>query len=231
VSERFIGWPGWRHVAYTMLLSALLDLLFFLVYGGADFITGRQLTHLHLFLPLELRIPLIPSMILVYDSLYIVLLIAPFVVRMRDGVNELALAIASSIVIAGVCFLLVPAELGFAPPAVTGPLKGLFEASDRLNLDYNLVPSLHVALALISLRFYTIGKSRFVQVALAMWGLALVLSTILTHQHHVLDALTGAALAWCVVHLLEEAKTCGMKWTLPFLSIRRPGISSVNRNP
>jgi hypothetical protein len=30
---------------------------------------------------------------------------------------------------------------------------------------------------------------------LAVWGVALVLSTLLTHQHHVLDAVSGAGLA------------------------------------
>ncbi|HSP17660.1 MAG TPA: phosphatase PAP2 family protein [Thermoanaerobaculia bacterium] len=204
MNERFLAWPGWRHVAYTALLSALIDVLFVAVYFGADFVTGRRVSHLHLFLPQELAIPLWPSMIVVYDSLYLVLLIAPFVIRTRQRVNELALGISTAIVVAGAVFLLVPAELGFAPSVVSGPLKQLFEASDRLNLDYNLVPSLHVALAVICLGHYQAGKSRLVRIALAMWGCALVLSTLLTHQHHVLDAVTGAALAWGVLRLTDS---------------------------
>jgi membrane-associated phospholipid phosphatase len=202
--ERFLGWPGWRHVAYTFVLSALIDLLFFAVYFGADYVTGMRAWHVRLYLAQELAIPLWPWMVIVYDSLYVVLLIVPFVVRTRDAVRDMAFAMTAAIVAAGAMFLLIPAQLGFPPPAVAGPFRAMFEASDRLNLDYNLVPSLHVAFTVICIHFYRRNKSRTVQIALAIWGAALVASTLLTHQHHVLDAIAGAALAWGVIRLRDS---------------------------
>ena len=77
-------------------------------------------------------------------------------------------------------------------------------ASDRLNLDYNLVPSLHVALAAVCLQAFWEGRSMPVRVALVLWGLALALSTIFTHQHHVLDVVAGAVLARVMFLLLHR---------------------------
>jgi membrane-associated phospholipid phosphatase len=193
--EPFVAWPGWRHLSYAAILTAVVDVLFAAVYFGADYVTGLRAHHLHLFLRQELAIPLWPSMILVYDSLYLLFILAPFVLRTREHLNRLALTAAATITASGILFLIFPAELGFRPPIVTGPFKTIFEVSDKLNLDYNLVPSLHVGLAMICLQAFWPKRSLVARTWLAVWGVALVLSTLLTHQHHVLDAVSGAGLA------------------------------------
>jgi hypothetical protein len=194
-AEPFVAWPGWKHLGYAALLTAGVDILFAAVYFGADYITGLRAHHLHLFLPQELAIPLWPSMILVYDSLYLLFILAPFVLRTREALNRLAIAAAATITASGILFLIFPAELGFKTPIVTGPFKTIFEISDRVNLDYNLVPSLHVGLAMICLQAFWPKAPRVARLCLAVWGAALILSTLLTHQHHVLDAVAGAGLA------------------------------------
>jgi membrane-associated phospholipid phosphatase len=196
----------WPHLRYAALLTVLVNVLFVVVYGGADYLTGLRAHHLHLFIPAELSIPLWPWTILVYDSLYLLFVIAPFVLTTRESFRALALTAAGTIVVAGVLFLLLPAELGFAAPVVTGPFKTIFTVSDRLNLDYNLVPSLHVALAMICLQAFWAGRSTLVRVALATWGLVLALSTLFTHQHHLLDVVTGAGLARAMFLLLYEKR-------------------------
>ena len=193
--EPFVAWPGWKHLAYAAFLTAAVDILFAVVYFGADYVTGLRAHHLHLFLRQELGIPLWPSMILIYDSLYLLFLLAPFVLRTREDLNRLALSSAGTIAVAGVLFLLFPAQLGFAPQAVSGPFQRIFEISDKLNLDYNLVPSLHVGLAMVCLQAFWSRRSVVARAALAVWGGALVLSTLLTHQHHIIDAVTGGGLA------------------------------------
>lgn len=189
-------WPGWRHVGYAALLSALVNVLFAIVYFGADYVTGRRAHHVNLFFREELAIPLWPWTIVVYDSLYLLFLLVPFLLTTRERLRHLALAAAGTIAVSGALFLLIPAQLGFAHPVVTGTFRTLFEASDRLNLDYNLVPSLHVGLAVICGLAFWPELSMIARVALAAWCVALILSTLFTHQHHVIDAAAGVAVAW-----------------------------------
>jgi membrane-associated phospholipid phosphatase len=185
----------WRHLRYAALLTVLVNVLFVVVYGGADYLTGLRSHHLQLFVPQELSIPLWPWTIVIYDSLYLLFVLAPFLLTTKESFRRLALTAAGTIVAAGVCFLLLPARLGFPAPVVTGPFKSIFAISDRVNLDYNLVPSLHVALAMICLQAFWIGRSPRIRVVLAIWGAALALSTLFTHQHHLLDVIAGAGLA------------------------------------
>jgi hypothetical protein len=213
--EPFIAWPGWKHVAYAALLTAAVDILFVIVYFGADYVTGLRAHHLHLFLRQELAIPLWPSMIVIYDSLYFLFLLAPFVLRTRSDLNRLALSSAGTIAAAGVLFLLFPAELGFAPQVVTGPFKRIFEISDKINLDYNLVPSLHVGLAMVCLLAFWVRRSFVARLSLALWGAALVLSTLLTHQHHVIDAVTGGALALVIFNFSSRRNLNAERTRIP----------------
>ncbi len=195
---RFVAWPGWRHLAYAAGLMAVVSFLFVVVYFGADSLTARRSTHRHLYVQSELAIPLWPAAIVIYDSLYLLFLFAPFVLRTRESFRRLAVSAAAVILIAGCLFLLFPAELGFAPAVVNGPFKTIFDASDKLNLDYNLVPSLHVALAVVCLQAFWPSASLPVRIGLAAWGTALALSTLFAHQHHALDVAAGAALAFVV---------------------------------
>jgi membrane-associated phospholipid phosphatase len=201
----FLAWPGWRHLAEAAALTLIVNVLFAVVYFGANFAIAHRLRHWHLFLRSELAIPLWPAAIVVYDSLYLLFLLAPFVLRTPSSFRRLARSAAVVIVVAGVCFLLLPAELGFAAPVVRGPFQAIFEVSDRVNLDYNLVPSLHVALAVVCLQAFWPTASRPIRVALVAWGAGLALSTLLTHQHHVLDVLTGAVLAAITTQLFGRA--------------------------
>ena len=196
MTEPFVAWPGWRHLAYAARLTVLVTILFMVVFGATDYVTGQRAHHLGLFVPAELAIPLWPPAILLYDSLYVLFLMAPFILRTGDAYRRLAITASATILISGLCFLLIPAKLGFAAPIVTGPFKAIFELSDRINLDYNLVPSLHVGLAVVFLLAFLPRAPRLMRGGLIVWGLALASSTLFTHQHHVIDVAAGAGVAW-----------------------------------
>jgi membrane-associated phospholipid phosphatase len=147
-------------------------------------------------LPAELAIPLVPAMSLAYVSLYALLLLAPFVLRTRGELRAFVLAMAVAILLAGVGFLLVPAALAFPPAsgADLGRWAGLFRVADGLNLTYNLVPSLHVAFAVLCAAVF--GRRAAVpgRAALWTWAALIAASTLLTHQHHLVDVASGAVL-------------------------------------
>ena len=204
--EPFLAWPGWAHLRYTALLSLANTLWFVAVYGGADLLTSRRAFRVPVHLPAELRIPFVPWMTVFYMSLYGLFLLAPFVLRTRRELAAAVSAMALAIAAAGVCFLLLPAGLAFAPvrEEQLGAWAGLYRVADRLNLTYNLLPSLHVAFAVICAAVLSPRAPGPVRPVLWLWALLIAASTVLTHQHHVLDAVTGWLLAVLCVRALPS---------------------------
>ncbi len=196
-TEPFLVWPGWGHLGYTLLLSVPNTLWFMLVYGGADFLTAHRSYRVRLHFAAELNIPLVPAMTGFYMSIYLLFLAGPFILRKRSEVRALVGTLALVILFAGIGFLLFPADLVLAQPAEEqlGAWAGLFHLADKLNLTYNLAPSLHVALAVACIAVYASRCRATGRVLLWLWAVMIAASTILTHQHYVLDAVTGWLLA------------------------------------
>ena len=196
-AQPFLAWPGWAHLRYAALLSLANTVWFVLVYGGMDSLTARRSFRIPVHFPAELAIPFVPAMTLFYMSIYLLFWMAPFVLRTRREFRALVITMAAAIFCGGIGFLLFPADLAFAPPREEelGIWAGMFHLADKLNLTYNLLPSLHVAFAVIcvaifSARFPVAGK-----VLLWFWAAMVAASTVLIHQHHLLDVATGWLLA------------------------------------
>lgn len=202
----FLAWPGWAHVRCAFSLYVLVTAWFGIVYGGADWFTAHRAARVRIHLDVELSIPLVPAFTAVYMSLYLLFLAAPFVLRTRRDVTGLAVNQTLAILFAGIAFLLIPAQLAFAPPQNLGAWEGLFRFADRLNLDYNLVPSLHVALSVICIEMFAPHATPAGRLALRAWGLLIAASTLLTHQHHLLDAASGYLLAFAVLKRRKLAR-------------------------
>ena len=191
VPASFLAWPGWSHLRFAWLLSAANAVWFVFVYGGCDWLTAHRSLRVPVHLPVELAIPLIPGAVVVYMSIYALFFAGPFIVRERREFAALICALALATLIGGVGFLLVPSRAAFAPPGDLAIWAGLFHFADRLNLDYNMVPSLHVALSVCCIAAYARHAAPRGRALLWMWAAAIALSTLLTHQHHVVDVVTG----------------------------------------
>ncbi len=200
--EPFLAWPGWPHLRTAALLSLANALWFLLVYGGADWLTARRALRIPVHFDAELLIPLVPGMTVFYMSLYGMFLLAPFVLRTRRDFAAAVRALALAVGAAGIAFLLIPAQLAYPPVREDqlGIWAGLFHAADELNLTYNLVPSLHVAFAVICASMLSKHASRPGRIGLWLWASLIAASTVLTHQHHLLDVAAGWLLgAVCVL--------------------------------
>jgi membrane-associated phospholipid phosphatase len=119
--------------------------------------------------------------------------------------SALAATLAAVTLVAGVCFLLLPAEPAF--PADESRQHGevlgaLFALARRVALHYNMVPSLHVAMSAVCVAAFAGRAGRFGKVLLWSWAGVIAASTLLTHQHHLVDVVTGFALAWCGTHFI-----------------------------
>ncbi|HYH46347.1 MAG TPA: phosphatase PAP2 family protein, partial [Thermoanaerobaculia bacterium] len=94
-------------------------------------------------------------------------------------------------------------ELAFAPVREEdlGIWAGLYRIADGLNLTYNLLPSLHVTFAVLCVSAFSPRAPRTVRALLWLWALLIAASTVLIHQHHVLDAVAG----WLLATLLSRS--------------------------
>ena len=196
--QPFVGWPGCKHVRLAAVLAGAGLLWFVLIYGGADWITRQRVMRVPVHLAAELRIPFVPDAIVVYVSLHGLFALTPFVLRTRRELLALAVSCNLAVLLAGIGFLLVPADLAYPPPPELGTFPALFSFADRLNLTHNLVPSLHVAFAVLIAAAVGTRGGTAERCLLAIWAAAIAVSTILTHQHHVIDVITGALLGVAV---------------------------------
>jgi membrane-associated phospholipid phosphatase len=196
-TEPFLAWPGWAHLRHAGLLSLANTLWFLAVYGGADRLTASRGFRVPIHFTAELRIPFVPWMTVFYMSLYGLFFLAPFILRTRREFAAIVSTMAVAVAVSGIAFLLFPAELAFAPvrPDQLGIWAGIYHAADDLNLTYNLLPSLHVAFAVICAACFSPRAPRPLKAALWLWASLIAASTVLIHQHHVLDVVTGWLLA------------------------------------
>lgn len=188
---RFLGWPGWPYLRFAWLLSAANGVWFALVYFGCDWLTARRSLRVPIHLPVELSIPLVPAAVVIYTSIYLLFLAGPFIVRERWEFIALIRALALATLIGGIGFLLIPSRAAFPPPGELGIWAGLFRFADALNLDHNMVPSLHVALSVCCIAAFARHASPVGRALLWAWAAGIAVSTLLTHQHHVVDVVSG----------------------------------------
>ena len=193
----FLGWPGWSNIVYGYgVLGLPLFLFFVVVYGGADYLTDLHGFRVPLHLSFELNLPLVPAMIVFYSSLHLVYLTTGFVLRTRREIRAIVVVWFWVTMIAGLIFLLLPAEDVYPTPtdAELGPFRSMFRLADRVNLRYNSCPSLHVAWAIVGVDIFARRARVAGKILLWVWGVCMMASTVLLHQHYLVDVLGGFGL-------------------------------------
>jgi membrane-associated phospholipid phosphatase len=179
----------------ALIASAGLSLLFLIVYGCCLWITVRRDDVGVFYFSWERAIPFVPLMILPYMSIDLFFVAAPFLFSDDRELKVFAARVASAIVLAGICFLLVPLRFAFPRPPAEGWLGAFFDWFRGMDAPYNLFPSLHAALLLFLIDAYARHLRGLVRVAVMSWFVLVALSPLLTHQHHVIDIIGGFALA------------------------------------
>jgi membrane-associated phospholipid phosphatase len=184
----YVFWSFWVGVA------------FFAVYPTMNWITSLRAARLHLYDPGELAIPFIPAFIWAYLSMYVLFLIPPLVMP-ASSMPALGRQLIAGCLVSAACFLLIPAELGFAR---TVPLDthyaAIYATIFSIDRPYNLVPSLHVIFSCaIALACADCARPAL-RAILYVWLAVIVASTVFVHQHHLLDL----AASLVVVYVLRR---------------------------
>ena len=191
-------------IGQAALASLLLSALFLGVYGGCNWIASQRVDTGTWFFAWERRIPFWPAMIVPYLSIDAFFIAAPFLCRDREELRVFTRRIAAAVLSAGVCFLLMPLRFAFERPVPDGWLGIAFQQFTALDRPFNLVPSLHVTLAVILADTYRRRTRGGVRFAVTTWFLLIGVSTVFTYQHHVVDVFGGLALAVLVFYFVRR---------------------------
>lgn len=193
-------WSGYR--AKVALLTSVL---FLAVYGSINAYTATLPNIPSFFWEWERQIPFVPLLILPYMSIDLFFVLAPFVARTEQEVSAFAKRVTTSIVVAGLCFLLVPLKFSFERPRTGGLMGAFFDWFRTLDAPFNQLPSLHIALAWFLMDIFLRRGPMWSRAALFVWFSMIMASTVLTFQHHVIDVIGGALLAMAAVRWFQVA--------------------------
>src|SRR5947209_5391830 len=192
--ERLLAWPGVESLKLTLPLSYLFSKIFFSIYGGTSLLAGLRRVRPDFHFAWELRLPFIPWLAIVYLSVPLLLLLTPFILRTWRSFTPFFLALTAETLVGGIIFLAIPMVQVYPARVASGIGGAIFHLADRLNLQYNEFPSLHVAFTVSAAivfgrRCGPLGRALF-----AVWALGVGVSTLFMHEHHVLDLVSGAVL-------------------------------------
>ena len=188
----------------ALVVSAGLSILFLIVYGSCNWITSRRANAGTIYFEWEREIPFVPFFILPYMSIDLFFICAPFLCRTDRELLTFAKRVTAAIIVAGTCFLLFPLRFAFPRPHANGWLGVLFDWFRGMDAPHNLLPSLHAALTMILLDVYFRHTRGVVRGVIMMWFVLIVLSPVLTYQHHVIDIAGGFVLAAFCFCLFRE---------------------------
>jgi membrane-associated phospholipid phosphatase len=178
-TKAYLSWVG------------VITVVFIAVYPTINWFTETRPSRYALYLPFELDIPLVPAFIWAYVSMYALFLMPLFMVS-APRMHALGKQLVAGTVICGIVFLVLPADLGFTREVPQQPLyASTFSALFGVDRPHNLMPSLHVVFSCLILFMCRDGANVILRVLLFVWVVLIVASTVLVHQHHLIDALTG----------------------------------------
>jgi membrane-associated phospholipid phosphatase len=195
----------WKTYSYWVFL---ISLAFFPTYPFCNWFTSQRNNTLGLYLGSELNIPFIPEFIWAYLSMYVLFLTPPFSLNVLE-LQALGKRLLVGSLLSSLAFLVIPSHLGFARVIPNDPFyKVIFTGLFAVDQPHNMVPSLHVVFsALISFALLDASKAWIPKFAWLGWLILIVASTLLVHQHHLLDGFTGLAVALVLHRLIKKRES------------------------
>jgi membrane-associated phospholipid phosphatase len=193
-----------RSHRFQIGLTLLYAVMFGAIYGGTNWLSARRDPPTAPHFAFETAIPFVPAMAWFYLSVPLMLCAGPLIMRTKRELLPFFFTLTAQLVVAGLAHLIFPFSPAWPPSAVEGLGTQAFQVADALNLDYNMVPSLHVSFATTVALVFGRRAGPIGRLLLWTWFLAAAASTLLLHQHHLLDVATGAALGILTVVIVQR---------------------------
>ncbi len=189
---------------FSLPLAYLFSKIFFSVYGGASLLASLRDPRPDFHFSWELNLPFFPSLSIVYLSVPLLLLLTPFILRTWRSFTPFFITLTVETLVAGVFFLVLPTAQAYPERVASGLFAGVFRFADRMNLEYNEFPSLHIAFAVTAAivfgrRCGWLGRTLFF-----LWVAGVAASTLFLHEHHLLDLIGGAVLGLATVATVQK---------------------------
>lgn len=188
------------HPRHKLVLLVALPVLFGLGYF--------PLQHVTLFTPttfsltaLDRAIPFAPEWIYAYQSLYLLMPLAPLLATRKEQLARYTEGFAWLAAVSFLIFLLYPV-VSPRPDGVTG--VAAFDLLTRYEGKLNAFPSLHAGLCAYTLIFAFRAFRKEISTAFGRrlfflglaWGGVILYATLATKQHYAVDLPAGIVLAW-----------------------------------
>ena len=143
----------------------------------------------------ERSIPYVPQAFFFYYSVVFLPFAVPAFVQTEDDIRVWAYTMGICMLVAGIAFLFFPSDTGYIQTSEESQSL-LRRATLLIAGRHNLVPSLHVAFTFVVLSTIWGHQRKLGRTIFFAWGLLLTISTLLTHQHHIIDVLAGMILGF-----------------------------------
>lgn len=185
--------PLSERVNYFLILSLRFTFLFTVVYGGCDLLASNYGASNSPRTRIDDIIPFLPKFSIFYLSITPLFILSPFFLSLKE-MKYLESLLQLNLLIAGLFFVFMPTDIktNFLHDQNFDPV---FKIADTINLTNNAFPSLHVAFT-ITLLFTYLRKSNLISsVLIVCWSILIVLSTLFTHQHTLVDVIGGILLS------------------------------------
>ena len=174
--------------------SLAVTFLFVVTYGYTNWLASMRPVRYKLYFDRELAIPFVPWMIWVYLSMQAFLAL-PMAVLSTAGISRFGRTVALATLAAFAIHLALPTDLGWSRPGAVADYP-IFQRFFSIDRPHNLVPSLHVTFSTLTfLVMWHHASKPWVKFFAAVWLALLVCSVSLVHQHHLVDIVSGLALA------------------------------------
>lgn len=158
-------------------------------------------------LALDRRIPFLPGSVWVYESLWLAMPVGPWLMTTSSELWRCARSAAAVMAVAFLVFLFLPTS---CPRPEGVQTNALYRALVRFDGENNAFPSLHVAFAVLGAAWFSAalpdGRWRaLLRCCVWAWAGTIVLSTLLTRQHVIVDVAGGLVLgaAGCFLFHLD----------------------------
>ena len=191
----------------ALIYAAFVGLVFCIFYGGASFLSSKLQTSKAFIFSWEKDIPFCPGWSLVYLTVTPLVWLALFIFKQMSELKQMGKAIMIQVIIGAFFFLLWPLPPFDSPLEVSGWAGIPYRFADELNLNFNKFPSLHVALSFTSAYFYGRATGLIYSVIFYIWAILIALSTLMIHEHYVVDVIGGIILsASTIFYLMRQEK-------------------------
>lgn len=185
-------------------------LLFSVVYALNNQYALDQMTVRNVMTNWDAYVPFIDWMILPY-SLSLPLFIYTFLqTNSRIALLTLSQHVTLATLLAGWIFYCFPLKFSTALPEINGWWYWAYQWLHLVDRPYNQLPSLHVIYSLIFGHFL-LGKRNHLHPRSKRYNcliiaivLAIIVSTVFTYQHHIMDVFAGILVAYVLIFILRK---------------------------